>query len=560
MAIWIALHFKINYFLSYLVFYSAQVIIFRKEAESLFKAIGYKVKSGIAAPGEVAIIVFSLVVLIITSVTYYGWDDLVSHLYIPKVVSLFGFFNFNQAYPYGLDQAIIPKSSYISVFLLGKENAIRILIYMLYVLSLFSFESLVRKQFGKFVALYSTLALLSTPFLVWQLSTVFIDLFSFYVPIVLLILLFDTLKRITLKNSAALVSACLISYVFKQQNIIVAIPILIVYLYHLNNSLNINKTAKKGIHAGILIGLIFIIPLLLQNYILTKNPLFPYFNRTFKSNYFTQEDLFTKMPFWNIFKIFYDLTFNGGNPRYFIPAANYSFGFLYFIFLCFSPLLLLFKKHYKQIAATLFVFVSGVILWLYVLTGPQIRYFITCLPLGSLLIGLIVLKVIELTKEIRLSYRITLASIILLYSINIVCLNQFSYQPQPYPLLSVIGVNDRDKSYTIEDVRMFFEIVAKEKGKDIKCLMFYSPAMYFADFKIEIYDWYNYNTQKVLSLAKDPVDLSNIIFDQCKFDYIILTKDRPPTNLDGLIECNLLKEELTVKNYTLYGLKKKSIK
>lgn len=97
-------------------------------------------------------------------------------------------------------------------------------------------------------------------------------------------------------------------FAFKMTNIVFIVPCVVVYIVLVRRQLTVNKLLVSGVFAAIPCSIYFIV-----NYTTTGNPIFPYFNSVFKSQYFLTtsfkdarwggESLFEKV-FWLVFLIF----------------------------------------------------------------------------------------------------------------------------------------------------------------------------------------------------------------------------------------------------------------
>jgi len=77
--------------------------------------------------------------------------------------------------------------------------------------------------------------------------------------------------------------------------------------------------------------------------------------------------------------------------------------------------------------------------------------------------------------------------------------------------------------------------------------------MYFADFKIEVLDWYNHLTvMEILAPHKDFEEVYDRVFQKQKFDFLIITDERPKTFLDEFISRGMVRKEYSRGGYNLY--------
>lgn len=546
--VWAAMHFRVNMQSVYYLFFLGEIFVFRKYLAPVVNGAYEKYKGFNLSAGQKAVLISAIMTIVYSLVPHYGYDSLIRHLYIPHFIDLNGYFAFDPHFVMSLDQAIVPQSTYVSVFLMGGEYAVRIINYLLIFIAFILLEEFTREKYGEVPALLVTLAGISTPFILWLIGVVFIDSFSYLSSAVLFIFLFSFIENPNKKNLIIFFLLASFSFICKQHAVYVIIPAAIIVAFT-----TIKKALRSGdrslilfLFTGPIISLILISPFLVQNFILTGNPVFPYYNGIFKSEWFFPQnfkDMRYQLPLnWGSL---YDITFKG---QKYIENMNISFGISYFVFLIFSPLIFIYKKYRRDIAITFFVFVVYILLW-FNITGPLIRYFTACLPMGSLIIGLTISVILDFTRGSKGNNSLIKGLIAAVFLANFLCQLRIYNVAYPYPLIEAFTNNyERSNLNNYQGVKKLFDYACLKHGKTSKCLLINSPYMYFADFKIETLitaSWYHYKDQlEILSGAKGPADLYDRIFNKKQFDFIIMT-DKIPKG-DMIMTDKIYKSDLSV--------------
>lgn len=568
--IWLVMHIKINYFAYYYLFFLLEILIFHKYLLTELSKFRINLPELKLSWGQKAIIISFVFFVFYPLVSYYQWDELVNHLYIPKYTSLHGLFHFSPLYPAVLDQSIIPKAAYTAVYILGGnlgEFAIRLINYLIIYLTFFLLESFTRKRFGQRIAFIATLVAISTPFIAGDLGLIFIDSFAFLASVVLFFHFLNTYDDLKFKNIISFFILIPLTYFTKQQSLFIIIPAgflltakIIQESLKKRNSVRINSLIIGGVLAFILF-----LPPLVHNYAITGNPLFPYSNKFFKSPWFSTTGFlsgpYTRMPaitgFKDVLKTmsWWHLTFNSFDQRFYFWMNRFSFGITFFIFFIFSPFIFFFeadREKRKLMAVIYFIFILSVILWLYILTGPQMRYFITILPMGSIVIAYTINMIYDRLKNVNVRYFVFIPVLAIIITANFVF--QLSSVKYPYPLSGLLtdkNINSEVKYW--QEVKKVFDYANRNYGMNSKGFLSYSPALYFADFNIEVDDWYNYKLNQKLALADTASAKFNLLFKEEKFDFLILTNDSSYSKIFNTPPNDkMLIKEITSQGYTFY--------
>jgi 4-amino-4-deoxy-L-arabinose transferase-like glycosyltransferase len=558
--IWIMLHFKINYSVFYCLFFICQMFASKTKLIDCLHIIKNKLINYQFTPAQYILAALMVVHMVYVLVPNYLWDELVAHFYIPKVLLLNAVFNFSPHYsPAFFNLPIISMGPDTALFLMGGEYAIRLFYWLILYISLFLFEVFTRKKYGKKISFLSTLTLASTPYFLWQIGCNYVDSIFLFSSLIIFIHFSNLLEDLNVKNITLYFIFACFALMCKHQNVFIIIPTaLILSWLCLGKALKKkNISYSKTLIMGSICVLLFFTPILVHNWIITKNPTFPMYNDIFKSPFYN-----TEKPLPGFFKFeevklqwdsLYDITFHG--DKYSVAGNNkYIFGISYFVFILFTPLLFFSRKKKDNILFTFFIFSTAVLLC-YFITGPQLRYFTASAPPGAILIGLIMGKLLDVNSDKILRSYIIYIMIFAVFSINFACQINNSYLPSPYPIKESI-TGDYSKSPRLkqwQDVKKFFDEMNKRYDRSTKALLYYSPAMYFADFKIEVLDWYNQLT--VMEILREPRNIEEIysrVFKEQKFDILIITDNRPATFLDDFITKGLVRKEYSASGFSLY--------
>ncbi len=549
--IWLLMHFRVNYLYTYYLLFLFEIWLFRARLVDGYLKYRQKFVSYRLSPGQKILILAGAVHLFYALVSNYLWDDMIAHLYIPKVVSLYNIFDFNPQYASSFfNEPLLMIGSHTGLFLLGGEYAIRLFHLFLFYASFFLLESCVRRIFDRRIAFFTSLAAVSTPYILWQISNLYIDGIGLFASTILFLYFLYLLKQLNRRN--LILYFLLLPFVImsKQQGIFLIIPTLLILLFTV-------IFFKRKLFGDLIkyspLSLLVILPLFLHNTYITGNPVFPMYNDIFQSPHFE-----TKVPIPGFFKFtgvglnwnsLYDITFAG--DKYVVTGNNsFLFGLSYFIILPFFPLILLYRQKRLLIFLTFIFFLSTVFLC-FLITGPQMRYFIISLPMGSLLLGLIINKILEVTGG-GLAHLMAILLIACVFIINFVIQINNSHLPAGYPAIEAFTGKIIDSSFYNRAVKQFFTYVNGKYSKEAKGFMFYSPALYLADFHIEVYDWYNFPIARKLNMAKSGKEAYAILFKEEKFDFLIFTDNHPRTVLDAIVEEGMVKKDYSSGGYNLY--------
>jgi 4-amino-4-deoxy-L-arabinose transferase-like glycosyltransferase len=544
-AIWLAMHYKINYAFSYMALLSVELALLKDRWREIWGGIAAWSKHPELSGGQKAILAWIVLFVPYVLVKSYFWDDIGVHLYIPKYVSLFHQFHYSPHFMFSFDHAIIPKSAYTLLFMIGDEFAVRLFNYLLFFLSIWIMEKYVRDEYTESVSFLTAAIILTTPFIIWQFAEVFIDSFALFSGTTLLIY-FLKQKEINARRTLLFSIVCAFAYLSKQMTVFIIAPILLLFIIKIIRSSWRNKKIAQLLN--ILFGLIVFVAVL--------SPVFisAYKNVGSKGVYYLDALFQKKEPNkvnemvdarWKkraSFNTLADITFHG---KKYVEIGDHAFGFYYFIFGLFIPLLFIEKFRRRQHLVYVFVFTGACVLW-FSMTGPYIRYFLNLLPLGSLLIAVVISRGLEMCRENKTLLNVYLVVLSAVFSYNI--LTQISCEgiSRPYPLLAAItGKNTSTTNYW-NDQKHVFDYAAAKFGKNAKGLLpgIY-PYLYFADFNMEGSVYYRqYFNQALFNDAPAPAEIFKRIFITGRYNFII---EKVPSDIPAINQPEF--QAMLVKDY-----------
>jgi len=552
-AAWLAMRFQINYASTHTLALLAELVLVHKPVLRLLSR-AVKTPRPAVSSGQAALLAFAAVAAGYAFMPRIGFDGLVAHMYMPKVVSLFGFFDFNPEYSYGLDHAIIPKGIYTTLFLAGGEAAVKPFGFLLFICSFFMLEGVVRKRFGERTAFWTTLTAILFPMTVWQISLILLDCFELAFGVMALELYFRARDKMSARNLALFFASLSLAYYGKQCNVIIGIPLALgLFLRTIRDAREGRWRPLAAFLSCMPLAPLLLAPLFVWCYIKTGNPVFPYFNGTFKSIYFPLSFPHLMSPKMDPWSQLFDITFNGQTARYY-AWYQAGFGSLFFTLLPAAVFIPLFNSRNRRAhIELLMMFLLSSAMFLYLLP-PQLRYFTSCLPLGALVLGITADRLFAVTKEawLRTALGGTLAAVI---AINVIALFQNPRDTMPYPFGArwskpalYILVFDEEG----EPCRTAFAFASKKYGKYAKGLSYSAPGIYFSDTRIEMAGRTFFRTKEIISAAKTPPVLFDLLFLKKRFDYVIITDRETTGNLCRLRDEGFLREDFRTKGFGVY--------
>jgi hypothetical protein len=536
--VWALMHIPINVTPVYCAIFVAETALGWVPLKKWMKKALHSASKLRPTLAQKILFLWAAVVMLYSLVPDFIWDDMVAHLYVPHVVSLFGKFDFDPHYVRALDLAILPQSTYTSLYLLGGEFAVRLFNWGLIALSLFGIERFASQRLRSLASVLVTLSVAFTPFLLWTTAYVFIDSFNLFFGFLIILQLSKACELESMGEAALFVVLLFFAFIAKQTCVFVILPAALFFLgFRIGRSKEISLgLAVKGALLGGGVVAVPLMILLLHNWILSGNPVFPYYNSLFRSQYY--------MP-WSFNGVFhiplrldslYQLTFHGS--RY-IQIDDFAFGI---VFLCFLPVVALtipwvFRERTTRLSffvhAT--ILALGVVLW-WKTTGTDMRYLTGLLFPASFLAGQSLDAMLSKVRHQSILRWAFAAVVGVSLATNFVFQFSIPTIPKPLPVIEAFVHRDpsRDGRITyFANVRRAFDYASLKYGKNSKGLILSGPFLYFADFHAEINEWYNYLRWQELSAIGDTATLADHIFRTDGFNFVIMStnsenyKDKP---------------------------------
>lgn len=520
--IWAAMHLPVNYSGTYwalLLGQSLVLCLFAPQTRPELKIAW--------SPGQLALLAYALMILPYAVVPSYNYDDLTSHLFIPRQTQMFGEFEFSPLFAPGLSPCLIPIGSFTALFLLGGENAVRLLQVSLFVFSFAAIEVCARHYWGPRVALLAILFAALSPYTCWMVGIVFTDSTLLLAATFLLIFSIDFLKRPSALQLPGIGLLAGLGYLAKQQMIFLLVPLAIPLAFlTLRLFAKEPATTLKNLLLACLLCIGVLAPPLIHNYVLSGNPIFPFYNAVFRSPYWPPENLKDgrwSQPFG--IKALWNITFDGSK---FIENIRYAFGFSALVF---APLLLLrcfADVLRKQYAAVLLVLCAiGYAFVAHKVTGLYMRYLVGLIPPLSLALGI---AVAEAAARSRLTRGIVYPIVGLVLAANFAVFLSIRNMAEPYPVLSALtgSVEGSTMEYHHHFKRLF-RSAGKRFGRQSLGLLVDSPAGYFAETRIVSNAWFYPTLSIELKARAKPEELFDFIFREQGIRYIVMPREAGST-------------------------------
>ena len=523
---WIAMHFPVNVGLSYWALYAVEAILF----SFLAKRSDVQLPGSLSA-GQWVVVAHFLLFLPFAFVPSYNFDDLAVHLFIPHQTRLFGEFSFSTEFVGGFNPSMVPMGAYTSAFMLGGENAVRLINISMYSVGFLLLETLTRQLWGNRSALLAVLFACTVPFTEWTLGICFVDSFFFLFSTLLLATATMLLRSrdVTLLPWLGVVVG--LGYLVKQQTAFLAIPLSAPILLLLVRQLAYSP--RRVIMMTVCATCAFIGTIatpLVYNFVATGNPLFPFYNSIFHSPFWPGPNLvdsrwnqpFTLRTLWNI-------TFHGSR---FIENSDFAFGFTLLVL---APAILLvgafrYLKGRKEALALLFLLVGYAFLT-YATTGLYMRYLTGGIAVMALLAALVTNTMLSQGPAIRWLTAVVVAIVL---AGNAAALVSSRNLAEPYPIVEALtGSLEQSTMSYHSNFKTLFRQGAEICGRDSLGLLIDSPANYLAETKIVSNYWHFPMVSTKLAAATMPSDLKKLVLEEMSVCYFVMPLAQAGTGVNG---------------------------
>jgi hypothetical protein len=515
--IWILSHFKINYFSSYLAIYVFEFFVLLVLNNLNFYNLHIFLKSPLSSIEKYFFIpgIFFIFLSFMAYDLNIDGDAFIKHFYIPEYIKYNHFFHYNPEEPVSFDiSGIIPTYVYTFLYLIGGKSIFGLINILNFCLGVFLITASVKKFFGTKEALFAALIIIFTPIMMLEYSTLFIDSFSFLFASLITYIFLKIIYEKRVEQIPLLIFLGNISLLSKLQMVYILIPF---YVYLFIFHIKIIKSNFKTIFIASLSSSIFLCIPMIYNFIVTSNPLYPWFNGIFKSEYFMLTSF--KDSRWSHaldLSFLYDITFHGSK---FVEQADkaYSFGFLYMGLMLFVPFIFFSKNFIKNIIILL-VFFSSIYVW-YITTGTYMRYFLIIMPLGTFVLMIIFNAMLTISKQACTKF-------LLFTYLSLLFLGNLIFFSKDHALLPRIGFGEKAliTRYN-EGLIDFYRRVAlliKNDSKILSLIDAREKALYLPGiYSRTMFDWKFYTElQKVMSVD----ELENLLRKR-EIHYIAARKD-----------------------------------
>jgi len=556
---WFFVHFKVNYKFIYYGIVSIVLFLGRNSLKQLSLQIS-EVKSINISYGQKIIFLIGCIFLVYALVPYYVFEELNAYFHIPKLILKEGYFvtdtNFVVSF---LNNFSCFQLFTINLFL-GGEYACRLILFFCFIASLLLLERSTRRIFDSQIALLTILIFVSIPALIFSIAGSFLDVIDMYVGAVLYILFlqnYSSEESTPPKEIIFFFFVAALGFLLRLQVAILIVPLSLLLSYKaFKLSIYKDHAMTKGIFLGTILFLGLFSPGMIKNYLFTDNPFFPQFNEFFKSPFFTIEPLIKNslgtIPKLSI-KLLHDITFKFNQKYLYLEYHQFGFGFLFYSILNLVPVMLFKKSFRTKYLTSIFIVIAAFIIYHTVFF--QIRYFYSAMPVCALLVAGTFKESISMINEKAFRF-IGLLFFSALLTANFL----FQYQSHKslnfgFPLLNLITKNyNGHPLQEWDDIKKFYSVANGILGPNKKALIYYSPTNFFADFKVEGYEWYFYQTAQAIKKAKgDPDKIYDTIFRDLKFDAIIIVKG----NHFPLTDYDYLQQVYSYGDYSLWVPKQK---
>lgn len=556
---WIIMHWPVNYVGTYVLLFLSEIFFFRKHLRTLWSALYPAISSPLTGDRAV-FFVFSTMFLVYALVPTYGGDEMVKHLYIPTFVARNHLFTFDPvSHLFGFDTSIIPLASYVMAFLTGGEFAIRLLNWLLVILTCWIVLQKTSQWFDRRTGVLAMTTAFLTPVMLWITALIFADSFPMLASTLVIICTLEYIIQDTPNPKHLVIYSIIIPLlVLSKQNgvlvVLATLPLIFVKscIIHYHDH---ERPRFKGAVLSMALATVVVLPILIHNYIIAGNPVFPFANHFFQSPYFPSvnfEDGRWKHPLK--LTSLWDMTFHGRN---FSENIDCSIGFSYLIFLPLVLLAIVFagKKH-RHI-----IYVLSLISLIYViaqfkLSIPYLRYFAGAIFPLACLTGISMATILNLPKRRFLQYGTWTAMVAVLLANAVATLSTRGGTPQPFPFLAALSGNYQGS--TIKEwliLKRSFDYINATRPTTTRCLVFIR-SLAFLNCEADLADWAHPSNNQAIMAAKTPEEAYDVIFNKLDYDVLVLPDISGIPSIDTPVFRGLLTREYQSSWLNVYTSKK----
>ena len=525
--VWIALHWKINFNSIYFGVALLEIGVFWRSLADAFRFISQRMRSSRFTLGQWAVVLWTIFILPHALVPSYLFDEYLRHVFFPKQVELFGWHLFDPNNVWAVDTEVFAQSCYTIGYLLGGEYALRFANLASIIVAMLLIENFCRRTFGLRTAFFTALFLISTPLLGFTITHIYLEPFNFLSVTVIMIATMYGLQ--CLDRNAVILPFVLsaIGFLYKQQAVFFAVPLAMLLTAVVLTRCIRQRSFRSmlWLAGGAFSAIIIVAPFLMQNYLLTQNPFFPWLNGIFRSELLPPVNWEgTRFDHNFSCSTISDLTFHGER---FWELGSFPFGINYFMFIWFIPLVFIRGNKTALKWCILGLFAASILMW-WEITSPNMRYFIGPLSAGSILLGLAINAIWESIRRDRLASCMAIAALITAMTVNAASLLHTVEACCSYPLIEAFTKqydNIGSRWSGNEEIRKVFLTAYAKFGKESTCLLISAPYLSLADQHIEMMGntyCLNWTAMHNWRNAEDAFDW---IFRKRKFTCVIIEQE-----------------------------------
>lgn len=479
---------------------------------------------------EVAIVVVGMIYFVVALMPEVGHDALAMHLFIPGHLEQQHFWGFDVSKYVWAVMPMLGDWIFSVGYMLAGETSTRLInIGFVFILAWLIRELVLWAGGNDQGAKWAMLIFLSTPLTFTESSSLFIEPVwaSFVVAGILGILQLCSKSSDSVMplKSAALLLALAVS---SKAVTFTILPILILFLLFRFRSWAFNDRVLSDVILGLMLFLaIGSIPYITA-WGLTGNPVFPFLNALFQSEYFPNvnfdsSSIFGKGLSWDFL---YQVTFNSGK---FLEARPGASGFQWMLLLIPGVVALLFAKKIRGIAILCIGFLIIVIVFQSV---SYLRYVFPAWVLLTAGIG-VAISVLGNKRTFIGGCCYFVAAVVVI--LNLLFLNSGA-QYSDFALKSLISKTDRESylNYRLP-IRNAIELVNKLNVGGTPVAVFSSPLTAGLSADALYANWYNSKFQLAIGSVTDENSLANILMNE-GVDYVILDSNWGGSDKRKLIE------------------------
>lgn len=476
-------YFPINTTSVYSIILLLPIVFLSNEKRGDFIDLLNKLKVSL---GEINLLTIFVISLALTHYVYsflpeFGYDALAFHLYIATTMKHQASWSFNpELYSWAL-MPMLGDWLYSCVYILSGEVSARIL-NVLFILCAACIGCRFTRWMGGNAdsSKWAAALILSSPLVFAESGSLFVEsIWSAYI----LAGLFFFIRPLTPKNDEIKIGFLFLAFAVSAK----AITLIWIPIFFILVGLNIKGVTWRINVKPYLIGLGFLILVgfvpYISSYLISGNPVFPFFNGVFKSPFYPEANfdnpLFKTAISWDFF---YQITFNS---KKYLEASAGAPGLQYLLVLPSALVLMVCQKNIKEMLVFL---LSLSMIWLTFQAQSYLRYIFPAFILLSAISGLAVADV----KLSPIGRRFILSSAVLSIGINLILITSagWHYRNVPYSVFfSELARNKYiEREAPIRNAIEYINVVNKPQSP-----VFLLSSPYGAGLKADylVPNWYN---------------------------------------------------------------------